>query len=352
MNGKSVMTAKREGSGYHVHPVNIGDCHVAQSSYLKQWETLHAALGHIPMRAYTKMTGLVGGIPRLNISEGEVDTVCDGCCYGKMRADNFPRHPTNKVKTRGLLELVHSDIVGPMNVKTPGGSAYILVLVDDFSRMLWVYFLKKKSEALDKFIEFKAEAENLSGKRVQELRTDNGGEYTSKVFAKYLKDHGIRHQKTVAYTPQQNGLVERANRTIVEMTRCLLYHRSMHLRWWAEAVNTAVFIINRTPNSVNNVTAYEIWYGKRPNLKNVKIFGSTGFAHIPKEKRKKLDAKSFKCKFLGYPFGTKGYRVLNLTNNKVEIVRTIKMRSSEENDYFLKLLWGSAALWRHERKLD
>jgi transposase InsO family protein len=146
---------------------------------------------------------------------------------GKMAADNFPRHPANKVKTQRVLELVHTDVMGPMQTKTPGGCLYAIVFVDDYSRHVSVNYMKKKSEALDKFKIYKSELENLTDSMIKRLRSDNGGEYTGKRFVDFLVAAGIKHEKTVPYTPQQNGMAERMNRSLVEMARCMLYHESV-----------------------------------------------------------------------------------------------------------------------------
>ncbi|KAG3112380.1 hypothetical protein PI124_g8412 [Phytophthora idaei] len=114
------------------------------------------------------------------------------------------------------------------------------------------------------------------------------------------------------------------NRSLVEMARCMLYHESIEKKWWAEAVNTAAWIINRIPNLVNVKTPYEIVYRIMAQLKNMKVFRALGYAHIPDEKRRKLDAKAFKCRFMGYEDGVKGYHVQNEETGKVQIVRTVK----------------------------
>ncbi|POM78168.1 Integrase catalytic core protein [Phytophthora palmivora] len=145
----------------------------------------------------------------------------------------------------------------------------------------------------DKFKIFKAALESATGQRIKRLRSDNGGEYTGRQFKAYLNHCGIKHEKTVPYTPQQNGHAERMNRILVEMARCMLYHES---------------------------TPYEIVYKTKPQLKNLKVFGTIGWAHIPNEKRLKLDAKAFKCRFMGYEDGVKGDRVMNVTTGKMKMM--------------------------------
>ncbi|GMF39074.1 unnamed protein product [Phytophthora fragariaefolia] len=157
--------------------------------------------------------------------------------------------------------------------------------------------MKAKSEVLSKFKIHKAAMENATGKTIKRLRSDNGGEYTDKLFKVYINHNDIKHEKTVPYTPQQNGLAERMNRSLLEMARCMLYHEGIDKRWWTEPVNTAAWIINRIPDSVDNKTPYEIVNKAKPQLKHLKVFRSLGYAHIPDEKRRKLDARSLGAAF-------------------------------------------------------
>ncbi|GMF57640.1 unnamed protein product [Phytophthora fragariaefolia] len=134
------------------------------------------------------------------------------------------------------------------------------------------------------------------------------------------------------YTPQQNGLAQRMNRSLVEMARCMLYHEGIDKKWYAASVNITAWITHRIPNSVNVQTPYEIVNKAKPQLKNLKAFGSLGYAHIPGEKRRKLDDEAFRCRFLGCKDGVKGYRVLNVATGKVQIVRTVKFMETTTTD--------------------
>ncbi|GMF54606.1 unnamed protein product [Phytophthora fragariaefolia] len=169
---------------------------------------------------------MADGVPRI-ADDMSTDNVCAGCCMGKMRADDFPRHPTNLVKSASVLELVHSDVMGPMQTRSPGGCTFAVTFIDDYSRHVTVYFMKAKSEVLSKFKIFNAAMKNPTGKTIKRLRSDNGGGYTDKALKTYLDRSGIKHEKTVPYTPQQNGLVERMNQSPVEMARCMLYHEGI-----------------------------------------------------------------------------------------------------------------------------
>jgi transposase InsO family protein len=321
-DGAPVMEARRYGSIYKVETVGDEVCQVATARQTP-WTVMHARLGHIPLKRYEELRAVADGLPAVS-PDADGSDVCAGCCMGKMRADSYPRNPEKTVKTTQVLELVHSDVMGPMETKTPGGSSYVVTFVDDYSRHVTTYFMKKKSEVLDKFKLFKAMMENSTDAKIKRLRSDNGGEYTGKKMEAFLGEHGIKHEKTVPYTPQQNGMAERMNRSLVEMARCMLYHESIEKKWWAEALNTAAWIINRIPNAANTKTPFEIVHHSRPQLKNLKTFGAIGYAHVPDEKRRKLDPKAFKCRFMGYEDGVKGYRVLDESSEKIRIVRTVK----------------------------
>ena len=190
----------------------------------------------------------------------------------------------------------------------------MLLFIDDPTRHTDEYILKYKSEALEKFEEWKALREKESGKQVKRFRTDGGGEYTSKKFAEYLKSEGILKETTTPYTNQSNGVVERANRTIMERVRCMLDDAGLSKKYWAFAVSVAVYLKNCTPTrSVVGETPYEAWHGsgRKPSLKHLHVFRCLAFVHVPKEKRKKLDYTATPGIFVGYSISTMQYFVYN-----------------------------------------
>ena len=189
-----------------------------------------------------------------------------------------------------MLQLVHADVCGPMNTPSITGNRYFLLFVDDFSRKMWVYFLKQKSDAFPVFQQFKAIVEKESSSSIRTLRTDNGGEFCSSAFFAFCTTHGIRHQFTTPHT-QQNGVVECRNRTITEMARAMLEHRNVPRKYWAEAVSTAVYLLNRSPTlAVNHKTPEEAWSGRKPRINHLKVFGSLAYVWIPNAKRTKLNS--------------------------------------------------------------
>ena len=146
-----------------------------------------------------------------------------------------------------MLELVHSDLCGLIKPTSNGGKRYFISFIDDFSRKTWVYFLQEKSEAFTAFQMFKALVEREADSQIKILRTDRGGEFNSQEFGSFCKNHGIRKQLTAAYTPQQNGVCERKNRTILNMVRSLLQRSGLPKSFWPEAVVWSVYILNRSP---------------------------------------------------------------------------------------------------------
>ena len=275
----------------------------------------------------------VGGLKRLisngmveGLSCGDTDETscgnCAPCALGKQHRIPFPRGKAKRANE--LLELVHSDLCGPMSVDSIGGGKYFLTFIDDKSRWTKVYILKSKSEVFETFREYKAEVENQTGKKIKTLRSDNGTEYVNHAMINYLKLHGIRFEKTVPYTPEQNGVAERSNRTVVEKARCMLEESNLDRSYWAEAVNTAVYLKNRSPTiAVSNVTPEESWTGRKPDVSNLRIFGCKAFAHVPKANRRKLDPKSTECVFVGYCETSKGYRLIDKNTKKLIVSRDV-----------------------------
>lgn len=218
------------------------------------------------------------------------------------------------------LALIHTDICGPMHEESLNGSKYFLLLVDDYSRMQWVYLLKQKNEALERIREFKVEVENQKGSTIQAFRTDQGGEFKYILFENFCRQYGIRRKLITSYTLQRNRVMERRNTTIVEVVRSLLNEAHLSKNSWAEAVLTAVCMLNRSTSAANRFkTPYELWYGKSPQMSHLKIFGSIAYACIPNEIRRKLDDKSVKCIFIGCAKHEKAYKLFDRISHKVLI---------------------------------
>ncbi|MCO5594985.1 hypothetical protein L7F22_049020 [Adiantum nelumboides] len=239
--------------------------------------------------------------------------------YGSLMT--LQRH--NMVHDLSSLEmpprhLVHSDVCGPMRTPSVGNSLYFVTFIDDFSRFCWVYPLKAKSYVFAIFQHYVSMVENETGCKVQTLCTDRGGEYMSGAFKDFLGKKGSKHQCTMPYTPQQNGVAERKNRSLMEMARCMLKAKSLPHKLWMEAVACAAHVFNRCPTrALKAITPYKSWYDRKPSVNYLRVFGCLAYAHIPQQLRGKLDDKAVKCIFVGYSSGSKGYRVYNPATNKI-----------------------------------
>lgn len=175
---------------------------------------------------------LVSGIPQMAIGK----ETCVSCLLGKQTRTSFPQSTTFRAEE--LLELVHGDLCGPISPSTPGDKRYVFVLIDDYSRYMWTVLLKAKSEAFEKFKVFKSLAEHETKTTIKTLRTDRGGEFLSNDFKLYCDTKGINRHLTAPYSPQQNEVVERRNRTLLEMTRSILKHMNVPKYMWGGSSET------------------------------------------------------------------------------------------------------------------
>lgn len=280
---------------------------------LRVW---HERLGHVDKRAIRELVkkGLVHGVTMTNTN----DFVCEMCRLGK--AHRMPFKAREKVSTKPG-EIIHTDVCGPMSVETPGGAKYFLTFKDDATGYRHVYFLRHKAEVAEKFRVFEKSIANKFGRTMKILRSDNGREFCNKEMDNYLSQKGIKKENTAPYTPQQNGKAERDNRTIVESARTMIHAKSLPLSLWAEAVNTAIYVSNRTVSSGGDATPYEMWVGKKPMLSHLRIFGSVAYVHTPKQFTKKLDLRGKKMILVGYEGDSTNYRVYDPSTKSVIITR-------------------------------
>jgi transposase InsO family protein len=291
--------------------------------------TWHERLAHVSNNNILKMANqkLVVG---LNLSPNHSDSKvpCIGCTLGKMHRSSLPQG-----RTRGthIGSLIHSDVCGPITPPSPSGSRYFVTFKDDYSNWTIVHFLKNKDEVPDLFRAYTVYLKNSTGGIVKTLRSDNGGEYTSKNFSTWLRNSGIRHETSAPHTPAQNGVAERANRTIVEAARSLIYTRSIPLKLWAEAVAYAVYTLNRVLSKSTIATPFEMWFHKKPDISYLRIFGARTFVHTPDANRKKLDPKSQEGIFVGYCDASKAFRVWIHEKQRVVISRDVLI---DENNIF------------------
>lgn len=279
----------------------------------------HLRYGHLNQKGLhlLQQKKMVIGLPKIQ----KCDKICEGCIYGKMHHLPFPK---SAWRAKAPLELVHADIFGPTRTPSLGGKRYFLLFVDDFTRMIWIYFLNQKSDAFSIFLEYKALVEKESGFQIKSLRTDRGGEFIYHPFMEFCRKEGIKRQLTVSRSPQQNGVAERKNRTIVEMARSMLKGKNLPNILWAEAVHTAAYILNRSPTkAVRSKTPYEAWTGRKPQVSNLKVFGCPAYSLNKSPSKDKFDEKGEKFLFVGYSDESKGYRLINPVNKKLVVARDV-----------------------------
>ncbi|KAE8655608.1 F-box family protein, putative isoform 2 [Hibiscus syriacus] len=295
----------------------------------------HKKLGHMSEQGMKVLVEqkLLPGLTKVSL------TLCEHCIISNQHRFKFN---TSNSRGKSVLELVHSNVW-----KTPVTSLreakYFVSFIDYYSRRCWVYPIKKKSDVFSTFKNFKARVELDSGNKIKCFRTNNGGEYTSEEFDDFCMKEGIKRQFTVANTPQQNGVAERMDITLLERTRAMLRDACLEKSFWAEAVNTTCYLVNRAPSTAIELkTPMEMWTGKPADYSNLHIFGSIVYVMYNSQEISKLDPKSRKCKFLGYADGVKGYRLWDPTARKVIISRDVifvedKLQRKEDDDSAEKL---------------
>lgn len=282
----------------------------------------HDRLGHIGQTSLKRVmdSHMVNGITKINLSNIEL---CESCVKGKMSRLTFG----SRTKAKSVLEIVHSDVCGPISPISYAGNKYFVTFIDDYSNFVCVYIIKEKSEVFTVFKEFVRMVRTKFNKNISVLRCDNGGEYRLENLKLFCKENGTVMDFTNPYTPQQNGKSERYNRTLVDKARTMMQHAQMPKQFWEEAIKTAAYLINRSPTSnPEKVTPAEIWYGRKPDISNLRVFGCIAYSHIPKELRNKFDAKAEKCIMLGYT--NNGYRLWDIEKQKIKLSRDVIFNES------------------------
>lgn len=280
----------------------------------------HMRLGHVGEKA---LQGLVKQGLLKGAKTGKID-FCEHCVLGKQTRVKFGAAIH---RTKGTLDYIHTDVWGPSRNVSLGGKRYFVTFIDDFSRYVWVYPMSQKDEVLDIFLKWKILIETQTGRKIKRLRSDNGGEYKSDPFLKVCQDEGIVRHFTVPGMPQQNGVAERMNRTLIEKVRCMLSHSGLGKSFWAEALSYATHIVNRLPASaLYEKTPKEVWSGELvSDYDSLRIFGCPAYYHV---KESKLDPRAKKSVFLGFSGGVKGFRLWSDESKKIMLSRDVTFDES------------------------
>ena len=253
LKGSMVVMKENMSNGLYVlqESAVTGDV-VVSNQKINKTMLWHMRLGHMSERGLVELSkqGVLG------VDKIEPLKFCEDCVLGKSSKVKFS---TGIHNSKGTLDYIHADLWGPAQTASLAGARYFLSLIDDFSRMVWVFSLKSKDKVFDQFKNWKILVETQTNRKVRRLRTNNGLEFCNKDFDDFCTKHGIVRHKTVRHTPQQNRLAERMNRTLIDKVRCMLIHSKLPMSLWAEALDTACFIVNKSPYSgINFRTPYEL----------------------------------------------------------------------------------------------
>ncbi|CAM8903741.1 unnamed protein product [Rhodiola kirilowii] len=315
--GKTVLRGIRMGEIYTVDPEFTPEEELCLASITEDSILWHKRFGHASMKLLHKLhqKELVVGLPKV---ESTFEQVCSACATGKQARTSFSSKQA--VSTSAPLDMIHMDLCGPVNVVSRGGNRYILVIVDDYSRYTWTIFLCSKSQTFCEFEAWLKLMENKLDRRLTSIRTDNGTEFRNVQFLSLCRVKGIDHNFSAPWTPQQNGVVERKNRTLEDMSRTMLIASGVPKSFWAEAVYAACHILNRASlRSMIGKTPYELLRGRKPNIAHLKVFGCKYYVqNNGKESLGKFDARSDQGVFVGYSSHSKAYKVYNLRLEQVE----------------------------------
>ncbi|GJU35703.1 putative ribonuclease H-like domain-containing protein [Tanacetum coccineum] len=328
LDGVDLLTGSR---GDNLYTLSLGNmmasspiCLLSKASKTKSW-LWHRRLSHLNFGAINHLArqGLVRGLPKLKF---EKDHLCSACALGK--SSKKPHKPKSEDTNQEKLYLLHMDLCGPMRVASVNGKKYILVIVDDYSRFTWVKCLRSKDEAPAFIINFLKMIQVRLKETVRRIRTDNGTEFVNQTLREYYEKVGISHETSVARSPQQNGVVERRNRTLIEAARTMLIYAKAPLFLWAEAVATACYTQNRSMiRRRHGKTPYELLHDKPPDLSYLHVFGALCYPTNDSENLGKLQPKADIGIFIGYAPTKKAFRIYNRRTRR--IIETIHVDFDE-----------------------
>ncbi|GJW88021.1 putative ribonuclease H-like domain-containing protein [Tanacetum coccineum] len=276
----------------------------------------HRRLGHVNFKNLNKLVkgNLVRGLPSKIFQN---DHTCVACQKGKQHKASCKAKSVSSISHS--LQLLHMDLFGPTSVRSLNHKTYCLVITDDFSRFSWVFFLRTKDETSGILKDFIRQIENQLNQKVKTIRCDNGTEFKNRDFIEFCGSKGIKREYSNARTPQQNGVAERKNMTLIEAARTMLADSFLPNTFWAEAVSTACYVLNRVlVTKPHNKTPYELVTGKIPIISYIRPFGCHVTILNTIDHLGKFDGKSDEGFLVGYSLQSKAFRVYNLETKRVE----------------------------------
>ena len=272
----------------------------------------HARLGH---PSNLKLKALSHTIPSL---QSFCNKTCQVCPMAKLKRLPFPFN--NKI-CAFAFDLVHMDVWGPYSIPTLYGYKYFLTIVDDATRATWLFLMKSKSDVRPLFQSFYTMFATQFSQNIKSIRTDNAKEFD---MSDFLNSHGIIHQHSCVYTPQQNSVVERKHQHLLSITRALQIQSQVPLQFLGDCVLTPAYLINRLPSPLlNDKTPFELLFHKSPDYNHLKVFGYLCFASTIVQTRTKFSPRARRCVFLGYPCNIKGYKLYDLDTDAIFVSRDV-----------------------------
>lgn len=321
----TVFNIAKEGQLYFLHTANHVDS-ACTSKTLNEW---HTTLGHMNNDDIVRLQAVTRG---MNVTKTKAGLSCTTCKESKITKqpksqDDPPRRATKP------LERVHTDLCGPIEPSSKEGYRYVINFIDEHSSMLFVYFLRSKDDASQALKNFLADVAPIG--RPLEIHSDNGGEYLSQAFQQVLLDNSIKHTTTAPYSPYQNGKSERTWRSLLEMSRCLLSDAGIPKHFWMYSTRYAQYLRNRSYQQKTNATAYELFTGVQPDMKNIHTFGAQCTIYVEGHKQK-LDTRGQDGIFLGINPQNNANFILTPKNNRVLTSRNVIIHEQavdEESDF-------------------
>ncbi|KAJ9544821.1 hypothetical protein OSB04_024528 [Centaurea solstitialis] len=326
-----ILTGVRQADIYIINMNTSTDnfCFVSRASTDTNW-LWHKRLSHLNFKTLNQLciNNLVVGLPDLRYTKV---SFCSACEKGKQTRASFKSKQIFSISSS--LQLLHMDLFGPVNVQSIAGKKYTLVIVDEYSRYTWVFFLRSKSDAPEEIILFVRKMEKLNNLFVRSIRSDHGTEFKNSILETFFDRKGISQNFSSVRTPQQNGVAERRNRTLIEAARSMLSEANLATQFWAEAVSTACYTQNRSFIVKRfRRTAYELFRNRKPSIEHLHIFGCVCYILNNKDNLRKFDSKSDDGIFLGYSSVSKTYLVFNKRRQTIE--ETIVVRFDESGPTF------------------
>ncbi|KAI7703162.1 hypothetical protein KC353_g14273 [Hortaea werneckii] len=302
----------------------------------------HRRMGHLGYDSVKRLTELSDG---LKLTDAKQQTpYCESCSLSKSQKIY---RTSDDCRAKGVFELIHSDIVGPVTPTGYDGSRYYVSFVDDCTRLSRVYVLKEKSQLMSRLKDFYQWCLAQRGVRIKRIRSDNGKEYDNGPLKAWMADKGIQWEPSVPYSPEQNGLAERTQRTITDKARAMIADSGLDKSLWTELVMTSNYLRNRSPSKAIGKTPYEAFVGAKPSLGHLRTVGSVTYTLLPKARRRqsaKFDNRASKCRLVGYE-GDSIYRVWNPKIRKVERAKDVTF---DEGTDRLPTVDPSDSVWQGE----